>query len=243
MNLVLLEAGEAGGDGVARVGGARGRHIREVLKAGEGATVRIGLVEGPKGTGTVEAWEGAEGVRLRCAWEAVVPERPRTDLWLAMPRPKVMRRLWAELAAVGVGRIWILRARKTERCYFDTHVLEPETVRAGLLEGLQQAKDTRLPEVRVCTGRLDEWLESGAGEAEGYARRWVAEPGAGRVPWEAMGTAGRTVVAIGPEGGWTENEVGLLKARGFEGLSLGERVLRSDTACVAALSVLHSAGA
>lgn len=243
MNLILLEAREAGADGMARVEGARGRHIREVLKAGVGAMVRIGLVDGPKGTGTVEGFEGTDGVRLRCAWEAAAPERPRTDLWLAMPRPKVMRRLWAELAAVGVGRIWILRARKTERCYFDTHVLEAGTVRAGLLEGLQQAKDTRLPEVRVCLGRLDEWLDSGAGEVEGYARRWVAEPGTGRVPWEAMATPGRTVLAIGPEGGWTANELGLLKARGFKGLALGDRVLRSDTACVAALGVLHAAGA
>ena len=56
-----------------------------------------------------------------------------------------MRRLWAQIAALGVGRIILTNAEKVERNYFDTHILAPETYRPLLIEGLQQARDTRLP--------------------------------------------------------------------------------------------------
>ena len=46
------------------------------------------------------------------------------------------------------------------------------------------------------------------------------------------------VLAVGPEGGWTDEEVGLLEARGFARMSLGERILRTDTALIALISRL-----
>ncbi len=74
---------------------------------------------------------------------------PAVDVLLALPRPKVLRRLWAQLAALGVGRIMLTNASRVERNYFDTHVLEAATYRPLLIEGLQQARDTRLPVVSV----------------------------------------------------------------------------------------------
>ena len=68
---------------------------------------------------------------------------------LALPRPKVMQRLWAQLAALGVGRILLTNAERVERHYFDTHVIDRGTYRPLLIEGLQQARDTRLPDVSV----------------------------------------------------------------------------------------------
>ena len=60
-----------------------------------------------------------------------------------------MRRLWAQIAALGVGQIILTNAEKVERHYFDTHILTPETYRPLLIEGLQQARDTRLPAVSI----------------------------------------------------------------------------------------------
>jgi len=85
---------------------------------------------------------------MRCELEAEIPPRPRVDLLLAVPRPKVMRRLWAQIAALGVGQIVLTNAEKVERNYFDTHILTPETYRPLLIEGLQQARDTRLRSCR-----------------------------------------------------------------------------------------------
>ena len=60
-----------------------------------------------------------------------------------------MRRLWAQLASLGVGRILLTNAERVERNYFDTHVLSADCYRPLLLEGLQQARDTRLPIVSI----------------------------------------------------------------------------------------------
>ena len=148
MNLIILQPSDVDAEGRAVLADERDRHIRKVLKAEPGKQLRIGLLNGALGTGTVEEL-GPDGVVLTCRFEAEPPPRPAIDLILAMPRPKVMRRLWAQLAALGVGRIVLLRSEKVERYYFDSHVLEPEFYNRLLIEGLQQARCTHLPEVMI----------------------------------------------------------------------------------------------
>ena len=58
-------------------------------------------------------------------------------------------RIWAQVAAIGVGQIILTNAERVERNYFDTHWLAPESYRPLLIEGLQQARDTRLPAVSI----------------------------------------------------------------------------------------------
>ena len=107
----------------------------------------MGLLDGPRGVGRVVA--AGDSVELECTFEPDPPPIPDVDLLLALPRPKVMRRLWAQLAALGVGHIVLTNAARVERNYFDTHVLDPDFYRPLLLEGLQQAQDTRLPRVSI----------------------------------------------------------------------------------------------
>jgi 16S rRNA (uracil1498-N3)-methyltransferase len=47
------------------------------------------------------------------------------------------------------------------------------------------------------------------------------------------------LLAVGPEGGWNDFELGLLEAHGFQRFSLGWQTLRTDTACIALLAVLQ----
>lgn len=241
MNLILLEAAEVQPDGSAVLAGKRARHVREVLKTAEGEQIRIGVVDGPVGTATVA--EDGDRLRLDCALTGQVPPVPRVDLLLAMPRPKVMNRLWPVLASLGVGRILVSNAWKTERSYFDTHVLEAEHIREGLIEGLQQARDTRLPRVGVHK-QFKKLVEDGLEGVGPYAARLVAHPGAGAFSWEklaALPAGGRVLLAVGPEGGWTPFELELLGAHGFEAVSWGARALRTDTACVVLLGLIHAA--
>ena len=51
---------------------------------------------------------------------------------------------------------------------------------------------------------------------------------------------GRPLLAIGPEGGWTDDEVELLEERGFRRVSLGPRILRTETAVVVMLARLEA---
>ena len=241
MNLILLEPAEIQDDGTAVLTGKRARHVREVLQAAKGEEIRVGVVDGAMGTATI--LEDAKQLRLQCALAGGVPPVPRVDLLLAMPRPKVMNRLWPVLAALGVGRILVSNAWKTERNYFDTHVLAPEHLREGLIEGLQQARDTHLPQVSVHK-QFKKLVEDKLDAFGPYAARLVAHPGAGVFPQErlaAMPAGGRVLLAVGPEGGWTPYELELLGARGFEAVSWGPRALRTDTACVVLLGLVHAA--
>ena len=219
---------------------ARAAHLLDVLRAKPGHSVRVGLLDGPLGVGTVEAASDGQ-VTLRCAFETETPPRPRVDVLLALPRPKVMRRLWAQLAALGVGRIILTNAERVERHYFDTHVLTEPCYRPLLVEGLQQARDTRLPLVSIhrqfkilVEDQLDDLFPSGT--------RIVADPSSVTTMTSALADTGgrRVLIAIGPEGGWNSFELALLGAHGFRAVGLGPRTLRVDTACTALLAVVHA---
>ena len=238
MNLILCDATEVDAAGVVTLAGERATHIRSVLRAAPGDTVRLGVLDGPIGRGEVLSLDDGKVV-LRCDLHGQLPPPPAVDLLLALPRPKVLRRLWAQLAALGVGRILLTNASRVERNYFDTHVLEESIYRPLLIEGLQQAGDTRLPRVSIHR-QFRVLVEDELGPASNGERRLVAHPGGERSLLTIAGEPhhGRVVLAIGPEGGWNPFELELLTTRGFEPISLGPRILRTDTACIALIALL-----
>ena len=242
MNLVLIETGEIDAAGAVRLSGARAAHLRNVLHAEPGHQVRVGVLDGPRGVATVQAIDDGS-VALRCALESDIPPRPSIDLLLAVPRPKVMRRLWAQIAALGVGRIILTNAERVERNYFDTHILAEDTYRPLLIEGLQQARDTMLPVVSIHR-QFKVLVEDQLDDLFGSGLRIVADPAA-TAPLSAVvrGSEERILLAIGPEGGWNAFELGLLAAHGFRSAGMGPRTLRTDTACVALLALAqHRSG-
>lgn len=250
MNIVLCESSEFSSDGSLVLTDTRAVHLRRVLKVAEGSLVRIGVIDGPLGVGTVTAVD-ERSVTLRWVLEDAVPARPRVDLLLALPRPKVMRRLWAPLAAMGVGQVILTNAEKVERDYFDSHILAPEGYRPLLLEGLQQAKDTRLPKVSIHK-QFRKLVESDLDGLFPDGRRLVAHPGAGaKTIAEAVSGSPEgggspeglpyVLLAVGPEGGWNDFELALLAKHGFEPVSMGPRTLATTTACIALLALVHAA--
>ena len=238
MNLVLLEPQEVTADGDAILDGDRARHLLEVLKVTISDTVRMGIIDGAIGMGTVRAIDGAT-VALQCEFSDV-PPLPRVDLLLAVPRPKVLRRLWAQLAALGVGRIMLTNAERVERNYFDTHVLTPACYRPLLIEGLQQSRDTRVPQVTIHR-QFRKLVEDELDGMVAGSTRVVADP-RGQLPIPqvvASGGTARVLLAVGPEGGWNEFELSLLESHGFQRASMGSRTLRTDTACIALLALVN----
>jgi RsmE family RNA methyltransferase len=242
MNLILIFSKEVEPGGRVELTGPRADHIRKVLQAKPGKSLRVGLVNGPLGVGVVEE-VSREVVTLSCTWEEQAPERPPIDLLLAMPRPKVLKRLWAQFAALGVGRIFITNAEKVERYYFDTHILDPDFYTPCLIEGLQQARDTLLPEVHVVRW-LKPFLEKETFPMVG--KKLLADPSGTQSLFPTLENSGekvpslgkRVLLAIGPEGGWTPAELELFRSHGFEVFGMGPRILRTDTACIGLISLV-----
>lgn len=239
MNRILFERGEIRG-GFATFGGVRAEHVLKVLHGAVGQVLKTGEVDGPIGTAEIVGIGGPESpsVTVRCE-HATASRRPWIDLLLAPPRPRVLKRLLPQLAAMGVGRIVLVGAEKVEKAFWGATLLRPECYRPLLVDGLMQAGTSILPTVatrrslrRFVRDELDALFPS--------AIRLVAHPGAapgGALPAAAPGS-GAPLLAVGPEGGWTDGEVALLEAHGFARRSLGPRILRTDTATVSLLAQL-----
>ncbi len=241
MNLILIEASEVDVQGNAVLTGARARHIHDVLGAKPGTSIRVGVVNSLRGRGLVQEVTDSRVV-LRCEFNEDPSPAPRIDLLLALPRPKVMRRLWAQLSAIGVGRIILTNAAKVERAYFDSHVLKPEVYRPYLIEGLQQAQDTAVPEVSI-RKQLKVLIEDELDILFPYGGRLLADTSTWHRVRDLMFNDPnmRLLVAVGPEGGWTDYERDLFQRHGFKPVSMGPRTLRADTACVSILAMLNEA--
>jgi RsmE family RNA methyltransferase len=235
MNRILFEPEELLTDGTVMLSDGRAAHIRQVLGASPGQLLRTGVINGLSGNSCVRE-VGEDGVRLMPAHTERMPE-PWADLLLAAPRPKVLKRLWPQLAALGIGRIVVLNAFKVEKCYFSSQWLEERYYRPLLVEGLAQAGLTRLPEVLI-RPRFKPFVEDELDLLFPGTLRLLAHPGPCSVVPEAGEKRLRPLFAVGPEGGWTDYELRMLQARGFRLFSLGERTLRTDTACVALISVV-----
>lgn len=250
MNRILFEPDEIQG-ARAVFGGARAEHVINVLHGEVGQRLRTGVVDGLAGESVIEAIEPlppdpSTGLRqgritVRCEHRDEAPA-PWADLLLAPPRPRAMRRLLPQIAQMGVGRIVLVGAQKTEKAFWGAQLLKESVHRPLLVDGLMQAGTTALPTIRT-ERSLRRYMEGGRFEQDFAAasRRVAAHPSAqgNETPGAARCAGpGRVLVAVGPEGGWTDGEVALLESHGFERMSLGPRILRTDTAVVALLARL-----
>jgi 16S rRNA (uracil1498-N3)-methyltransferase len=228
VNLVLLEPEELAADGTARLVGRRARHVHEVLAATPGDRIRVGVVGGRMGEAEVLA-AGGEELLLAPRLDQEPPAPAPLQLLVAMPRPKILRRVLQAAASMGVKRIVLAGSYRVERSYFASPLLAPAALREQLLLGLEHGRDTVLPEVQVrrlfkplVEDELDALLPAPV--------RLLAHPAEERPLAARPPGAGPAALAIGPEGGFTAYEAGLLEAHGFLPFSLGPRVLRVDAA-------------
>ncbi len=231
MNLLLLRDEDFLPDGTARLGGRRFLHAREVLRAAGGDVLRVGLLGGRVGQGEVLQLSERE-LLLRVTLTEDPPPRPGIDLLLALPRPKALRKVLPAAASMGVDRIVLVNAARVEKSYFESKVFAQ--VEELLLQGLEQARDTRLPELLV-RDRFRPFLEDELDALFPQGARLVAHPlAAGPAPRRE----GRALLAVGPEGGWVPFEIELLQQRGFAPFALGPRPLRVEVAVPYALGAL-----
>ncbi|MBS2025272.1 MAG: 16S rRNA (uracil(1498)-N(3))-methyltransferase [Deltaproteobacteria bacterium] len=258
MNLLLLSPDELRPDGTATLTGRRLLHAREILKAQPGDTLRCGVLGGLTGTGTIVSLT-EDALALSLSLTEPPPPRAQVDLLLAMPRPKALKRLLPQFAQLGIDRVVLLNAARVEKSYFSSPALHADTQRELLVQGLEQAKDTRLPEVLV-RERFKPFVEDELDAMFPQHERLVAHPHTlaltptqtptptqtqTQTPTQTPTPAPtRVLLAIGPEGGWVPFELELLAAHRFTAWSAGPRILRTETAVPFLLGMLsaHAGG-
>ena len=236
MNRILFEKAEVGVDGIVVVDDFRAEHILTVLHSEVGDILKTGEVDGLIGTSEVVAIDGNR-VTLRAS-HSENGLAPWVDLILAPPRPRVMKRLLPQLAAMGVGRIVLVGAQKVEKDFWGATLLKEEIYRPLLIDGLMQAGTSALPQI-IVRRRFRDFLRDEFSELLPSPNRIVAHP-YGAINVRSLPSASsRLTLAVGPEGGWTDREVELLEEHGFSRYSLGGRILRTDTALIALIARLE----
>lgn len=234
MNIILLEKQEVLG-GRVFLADRRAKHLIKVLLVQSGDTVRVGIIDGPKGYGKVVALCGKYPfqVELEVQFAEEMAEKPPIDLLLALPRPIMLRRIFSQAAALGVGTIFITNAQRVEKSFWNATLLDEEEYRSHLLQGLEQAVDTRVPEVCLYE-RFKPFVEDVLPERiKGYSHLLIAHPGSAATLKGVMGERpDRILLAVGPEGGWIDYEIDRFTECGFAAFSLGKRILKVDTAVV-----------
>lgn len=232
MNIVLLQPGDWIAEGIAVVRDRRAGHIREVLKAAVGERLRVGLLGGACGQGLIEALE-PDGVRLRVELNEAPPARHRFTIVLALPRPKMLRRILRHCAEFGVADLHLIHSARVEKSYWQSPLLQPQQLAEALQAGLERSRDTIAPQVQVHR-RFRPFVEDQLPELCAGRPCWLAEMGAPLRLAEAPPVP--AVVMIGPEGGFVPFEVQLATAVIAKRVSLGERILSVDTALITALA-------
>lgn len=234
MNLLLLDDADFVAADRVILRDRRLTHLQEVHRAESGDNLRVGRLGGLMGEGRLLRLEANEA-ELQVRFDQHPPAKLPLTLLLALPRPKMLRRVLQTVAAMGVPRLVLLNSYRVEKSFWQTPFLDPEAIREQLILGLEQARDTVLPEV-IIEKRFKPFVEDRLPALAAGSLGLIGHPG----PWPDCPRAlsEPVTLAIGPEGGWIPYEVEKLREAGLNPVQLGERILRVETAVTALLARL-----
>lgn len=235
MNLILLSSQPATHTFPAASNEAR--HIANVLRMRAGDVFDVGCVNGPRGKATILRIDPEGAVHTSIAWlgEPAAPVYPLI-LAVGFPRPQAARRVLNTAATLGVARMVFFRSDKGERAYAESKLWSTGEWERHLHEGAEQAFATSIPEVARAES-LVATLDGNPADMRLALDNYEATEA---LPTNAVvaGSQMSAMVAIGAERGWSAAERNLLRERSFRICHLGPRVLRVETACVAAIARL-----
>jgi len=227
MNLILLTDQDFVSDHSVLLKDHRAKHIFEIHKAEPGRQLKVGMMGGLIGQGTVVEIvqeEGSYQAELSVEFSLQSPEKLPLTVVLALPRPKMLRRIIQNLTALGVRHLVLINSYRVEKSYWQSPFLNQLDEYIQL--GLEQAVDT-VPMTIQLEKRFKPFVEDHLPELVANQKAIVAHP---YVENECPRNLSEPfVLAIGPEGGFIEYEVNKLVEAGFQPVTLGSRIQTVET--------------
>ena len=225
MNLMLLEHTDFIDEGVVKLSDRRLKHMLEIQKVSVGSCIKAGVINGQLGTATITRIQ-SNSAFLQVSLTEDPPKALPLILVLALPRPKMLKRILQTIATLGVKELYLINTWKVEKSYWQTPCLNKLSIKKELLLGLEQGCDTLLPKVTI-KKRFKPFIEDELAEMASNTYSLVAHPnGDTSCP---VGVTQPTILAIGPEGGFIEYEVDKFTKIGFQPISMGSRIQRVET--------------
>lgn len=209
-------------------------HIIKVLNPYVGQSLKVGLVGEKCGHGLVESID-PHVVKLRVFLDKSPPRRHQFDIILALPRPKMLRRILRTIAEYGVSNLHLINSARVEKSYWQSPLLKKEKIQEALIAGMERSKDPLMTSVHLHQ-RFRPFIEDQLGNICGTRKCWITDMSATQSAVELDIASTPAVVMIGPEGGFVPFEVDLATAKIARSIHLGARVLSVDTAVTTVLA-------
>jgi RsmE family RNA methyltransferase len=234
VNLVLLSQKDFISPDCVCLSGRRYDHICNVLNVSPGDSIACGLVDGCLGTGRIQQMDARKAV-LQVSLDQPPPPALPLILVLALPRPKMLRRIIQNVTALGVKQIFLVNSWRVEKSFWQSPLLADDKLVTYCRLGLEQAKDTVMPGIykkrffsRFVKNELPQICRNtqcitAHPKTDGMCPAGVNQP---------------VTLAVGPEGGWIDLEVQTLADIGFVPYGLGPRILTVETAVTGLISRL-----
>ncbi len=226
MNIVLLDANQDCSRDIWSIEDQRQiKHLNQHLQLRAGDTLKVGVRDGQRYLTEVQSIT-AQQIMLRPIQTESMPNKVPVHLILALPRPKVLRRMIMDAVTLGVERISLIHSYRVDKSYWQSPFLQQLDDYVTL--GLEQAGDTIVPEIQLYK-RFKPFVEDVLPTLISEQRpAYVAHPYAEQSMPHAIAHGCNLIV--GPEGGFIPYEIELLKKNGCQAMSLGNRILRTETA-------------
>ena len=215
----------------------RAQHLIKVLHKKTGDDFTAGIIGGQSGTARITAIDDS-GISFEFSPEGNGKPLTKLDMIIGFPRPIQLKRLLRDIAALGVGRVYLTGTDLGEKSYMQSTLVEKGAAYKMLLDGTVQAGSTHVPELFLFK-TLDECL----GEIKEEGARFALDnvnPSMRLADALAEKKSGRVIAAIGSERGWTDRERSVLEAAGYIRCGMGERIMRTETAATVAGAIILS---
>ena len=232
MNIILLRESDWTGGQSVRLSDYRAQHITKVIQPALGQLLRVGLINGCKGVGTVTAI-GPTTVQLEVALTEAPLTRHPTRLVLALPRPKMLRRILRTVAEFGVDELHLIHSYRVEKSFWQSPYLQKGKVEAALIQGLERAGDTILPAVTEHP-RFKPFMEDSLPGIAAERALVIAHPSGEHSLQTEEGE--KRCLLVGPEGGFIDYEIELAQSLDAAVTHLGNRIMSVDTAVCTVLA-------
>ena len=240
MNLVLFEPSELSAP-LPRTD-PRAAHILNVLRRQPGDTFDAGTVNGPRGKATLASLS-ADSLALTFAWDAPQPPLPPTTLLIGLPRPQTARDILRDATTLGATCIHFIATERADPNYATSTLWTSGEWRRHCPAGAAQPFDTRTPEVT-----WTHTLASALATLPPSATRLALDNYEASSPLQVChlisdkpsDSTEELILVFGPERGFGPVDREVLRSAGFALAHLGTRVLRVETAVVAALAITRA---
>lgn len=235
MNLLLFRPGEI--ERPLPAADPRARHLLDVLRRDVGGEFDAGLVNGPRGRGRLDQI-APDALTLSFQWTVPPPAADPLTLVLGLPRPQTARDILRDATTLGAAALHFVDTEKSEPSYAQSSLWRDGEWERHVLAGAEQAFTTLVPE--VASGRL--LVDTLAGlPAAGPRLALDNYEATAALAGQRFAPAEPLVLALGPERGWGPADRTALRTAGFTLVHLGARVLRLETAVIAALTLAKAA--